>query len=231
MSLKRKRDDMPVSKFIGPKAVRQRTSYRRKRQNKLRSMLSRPQGKYHDVTQSATEINYDSIQNILLNGISVGDTDTTRDGQSILMNSLQIKGVFENLDNSQVTAEIRYLIVLDRYPNQASSNLTEVLQLSTAAADVHALRNRTASAQDRFKVLVDKMFLIGDKSNAHFLPYKKMFEHYIKLADIAQFNDDGTGQTTDFQKGSLYFMAISSTAVAGTGPTVAFHSRVSYYDK
>ena len=91
MSSKRKRMDGPPG--ISKKPKMKRKSGLSQRRAKLRSMLAKPQLKYYDINFSNTEVNYDSIVNQLLNGLSVGDTDTTRDGQTIVMNSVQVKGL------------------------------------------------------------------------------------------------------------------------------------------
>lgn len=230
MSMKRK-TPYPVPPGIKPPGIKKkRMSYRRKRQNILRSLLARPQIKYHDVLQSATEANYDSVNLQLLNGVSVGDTDETRDGQQILMNSLQIKGLIRS---DTVDCVVRYLIILDKMPNEATLLPQGVIETSGATSDVYRLRLRSASAQSRYKVMLDKCVAlsVADSSASGGLPYVHIFDHYFKMADIAQFNDDGTGNTDDFQKGALYFFATSDIASASTGPTVEFASRITFFDK
>lgn len=234
MSLKRKRV-LPVPPGMKPPGIKKsRMSFRRKRQNKLRNLLAMPQTKYHDVTVAATEINYDGAVEQLLNGIAVGDSDTTRDGQSIVLNSIQVKGIIrEGSGAALADVACRYMIVLDRNPNETTATLSNVIVGSGGAgADVYALRRRSGSAQDRFKVLVDRQVVIGDHgSNATGTPSTHMFAEYIKLSELCVFNDDGTGNSDDFQKGALYLFAISEIQASAAGPTIEFKSRCTFFDK
>jgi hypothetical protein len=215
-----------------PGIKKARALFRKKRRNKLRGLLAKPQLKYVDQTVAATEANYDSVVQSTLNGMAVGDTDITRDGQQIVMNSLQIKGILRNTDNTAPGPFVRYIIVLDRYPNETNIALSSVYDSSSAASDIYALKARGGSAPDRFKIMLDQVVHLGDESgNADADVACKYFSHFIRLADIAQFNDHGTGNADDFQKGCITLFCLSDVASASTGPTIEFKSRVTYFDQ
>lgn len=202
---------------------------RKARQKRMRSLLAKPQLKYFDTVVAATEANYDASVGTILNGISVGDTDETRDGQTIVMNSLQLKGLLKTADNGDAIVWVRYAIVLDKMPNEAALSSADIWEIGAAASDVYTLRNRGGSAQSRYKVLVDKV--VGLDGTGDSVPPEHHMDHYIKLAELCQFNDDGTGNDTDFQRGKLIFFAWSDVAQSATGPTVEFKARLTFYDK
>lgn len=234
MSLKRKREDGPpgIRRRAPPGVKKIASVVRRRRQNKMRALLSKPQLKYRTTEVTSTEVNYDSIHSQCLNLIPVGDSDITRDGQTIVMNSLQIKGLCRNAATTEAGAFVRYLVVLDKMPNEVAASLSSLLDLNSNATDVYMLRSRGQSAQNRFKVLLDEVVSLGGAtSSATHEPLKRSFKHFFKMAEICQFNDDGTANTDDFQKGQLWLYAISDIANASTGPTIEYSARVTFFDK
>lgn len=237
MSLKRKRVESGppgIRKRIPPGIKKAAITARKRRQNKLRGLLAKPQLKYHDSTLAATEASYDVEASLLLNGVSTGDSDITRDGQTIVMNSVHVKGVIKSPDSTSTVEGpiVRYLIVLDKMPNeQAWASSDVILRQGASGSDVYVHRNRTGSNQDRYRVLVDRVVQLGSLWSGSTQPSKHYFEHFIKLSELCVFNDDGTGNDTDFQKGKLQFFAISDKASAATGPTIELKSRVTFFDK
>ena len=226
--MKRKRNEVVRPP---PGIKKARALFRKKRRNKLRGLLAKPQLKYVDQTLAATEANYDSVVQSLLNGMAVGDTDITRDGQQIVMNSLQIKGLI-TCGTESTGAVVRYIIVLDRYPNETNIALSSVYDSSSAASDIYALKARGGSAPDRFKILLDQVVLLSDlDGGSGDVPKHHYFNHFLRLAEIGQFNDHGTGNADDFQKGAITLFCLSNVANASVGPTIEFKSRVTYFDQ
>lgn len=149
----------------------------------------------------------------LLNAIPVGDTESTRTGNSILQKHLYLKSAFA-LPSSEFYSRSRMVVVQDNQQiGDTAPSFTDVYE----SASTIALLNK--STVGRFSILYDKQVVLDSNRPL------QVWDKYITLNNHARFN--GTG-ASDIQKNGLYLMTLSSSSP--TGPSIDVKSRIAYHD-
>lgn len=152
-----------------------------------------------------------------LNDIPVGDTAITRDGNSVRMKSLSIKGVIQ-LNTSATQTYVRMLVV-QWYAN--------VLDVTPSFADVLESLSITSHYNKdyvgNFRVLTDRNMIVDTQ-----FPLKTFSFYYPLNAVTRWLTTDTSGDQTSMTKNGLYFMCFSSEAT--NTPAVNITSRVLFYD-
>lgn len=179
----------------------------------IRSMINVETHK-HDVEGSFTPTNAGYVQS--LGSIAVGDTDTTRTGNSILIKSLFHRHAYQ-VHPSATATFIRELLVIDT--QQISDTTISVTDVLDSASFLAPLNSQTAG---RFKVLHDKVIQLSQEKPTSFA---KKFKSWKKRGHHIRYN--GTAGS-DFQKGNIYLIHISNEAT--NAPTVWSYNRLSFYD-
>jgi hypothetical protein len=173
--------------------------------------------KYFDVqVVDDTDVDYDGTV-LPLNDMAQGDTDQTRDGDSISMKSLEIRATVTN--NAAVTAGVRLVVVRDKQNTLANPG-----DYLAYGSDPVALNTPFAwDNRHRFTVLYDEVInadgtLFDKHSIVHFIPLKGL---------KTQYDGGSTDATTNALK-LIYISDVDSTGM--TFPTLRLVSRLIYND-
>lgn len=176
--------------------------------------------KIHQVLAGPQDIDYAGRLDAI-SAIGQGDTEITRDGNSVFARYLNIKGVVKVQDATQ-PALVRLMIVQDNSTDPSSTSVSDIIAqstISTVYAPMSQLNRDTAVG--RFKVLASKMLTVGNLANQS-LAYNFNIEmrHHIKY--------DGAA-VNDYKKGNIWFLQISD--LTGTAvPVNTYMSRLKFYD-
>jgi len=155
--------------------------------------------KHNDVaaTQNPTSSSWLAT---LLNGVAQGDSNESRDGSSVKMLSLYIKG-YVNINSSTSRSIVRLVVIHDKVPDGVAPNASEVFD----ANDVNAMYN-TEYMGTKYTILCDKTYSVSDGGNNN-----RPFKIYKKLNNKIRFS--GTGSAiTDISQGALWLYVISDEA-------------------
>jgi len=165
----------------------------------------------------------------LLNGIAVGDDNTSRDGRQITMKSVQLCGRVNNVDDTANDTLARVMLVWDNANNSAAAlpAITDILSASTSESFP-----KIDNAQ-RFTILYDGRFAVGAKSAAVDAavagsPTVHLLSVYKKINQVSQYS--GTTNTIgSIQNGSLLLVTIGDQA-AGAGGSATLAARIRFTD-
>lgn len=198
-----------------------------------------PELKTVDRAVTTTDINTTGAV-VLLNGLSLGTDYSNRIGRKVYMTSVQFSG-YVQADAAAVatgaavtsyTQQVRLLIVYDRQPNGAAPAVTDVLTVAAPQAQLN-LNNR-----DRFKILFDKHYVFGPvvaQAAAPTIttasePLIYNFNPMVKMTLPTIFNGGNAGTVADMSTGSLYLVAVGTTAAGTTDANLVASSRVRFFD-
>lgn len=163
----------------------------------------------------------------LLNGIAVGDDNTTRDGRQVVIKSVQVRGKLVPVDAATNPVKARIIIFWDNATVAGTPTIAAVL--SAATANSFPLVNN----QNRFTILVDRSYVIGGFDTTAtqtyaMCPTVQDVEIYKPIGSITQYN--GTGATdASIANGGLYMITIGDQA-AGVGGSFTLATRVRFTD-
>lgn len=175
------------------------------------------ESKYIDSTISETPSTAGGL--VLLNGCAQGDGSTSRDGDSIRLQSVAAN-LYMSMNASSTTHEniVRVMIFVDLQTNGSTPAVTDVL----LTANVNSFRN--LSYGSRFKVLYDQRFTMVDADNYATKLVPKLF---FKIDYHQKFSS--TGSTISDISAHPVFMLLVSNAASNL-PTVAGRTRVRFLD-
>lgn len=164
---------------------------------------------------TSTGINVSSTGTVIsLNSIAQGDSQSNRDGLSILT-----KYLFGRIDTGlvapAVSTFIRIIFFIDKQQQgDTTPSVTDVLQSSTTLSPLNTFQ------KGRFKILRDKTVILNPASRTN-----SNHKFNIKLGHHIRYN--GTSGT-DIQKGGVYMLLLSNEPT--NAPVVAYNLRLTYYD-
>ncbi len=188
-----------------------------------------PEIKFLDTTISFTSV-ISVLQIAPVSLMAQGDTDSTRDGDEVLLKNLYWKGILSNdvSAGSSTPTLTRILIVQDNQQDSDSVVFTVTDLLQTEAIDSYY---KADGNHKRFKVLYDKVHSTNVFKSETDLTKSGMDRKWItkshKLNRKLYFN--GTAATQASQgRGKLYFCAISDHS--GLGSDMEFQARLTYQD-
>lgn len=185
---------------------------------------------YHDTTSTDQAGSYDNAVFGIINAVSQGSTDTSRDGDSLRMTSLDIRG---EVSFANSATSIGRLIVLIMKPGNseltsgasATYGLGDVLSLgaSSAATFDHYLHDN----RNRFQILYDRVFSnqdVGAASNNNRVHFHKMFGLKKKLVQYE-------AGTTRMTKNAVYWIWMGNvTDASGSEPLLNIQTRLNFID-
>jgi len=159
-----------------------------------------------------------------------------RVGRKCYMKSLRIRGVIQP---NGVSAEFaaRMLIIYDSQPNAANPTIQALLQDSSAAGATTWASEINLINRQRFKVLRDKQFLLGNVANVGGAteivpdPIKNSLnvDEFIDLNGLETiYNGTNGGTIADITSGALHIVTLGD-ANAG-GYNLNYTTRLRYYD-
>lgn len=162
----------------------------------------------------------------LLNGLSLGNTASTRIGQKITMQSMEAAVRLKTTAATGVEQFVRFLIVLDRQANGAAPALTDIL----LAANWQSPRN--LNNRKRFKILYDYRNCLGATAASTGTETSRMDKIYYKFKKpyIVDYNSSNFGDIRDISSNSLYFCTVGSAAADDTDSNLITTLRLRYTD-
>lgn len=181
--------------------------------NGLKGLIN-SERKYIDKTGSFTQGTVPSITR--LTEIAQGDTETTRDGDSVLMKTLTIRerGVIHNSSTSSVL--LRRVIVVDTRCDGVLPGMTDIF--TTTSLTTHMNNDQDG----RFVILKDNIFRLSAEGTRDY--YKKL---HLNLNIHCKY--DGSGSIIDDAKGNQIYYIIWSNDNTNQ-PSVDFNSRIRFTD-
>jgi hypothetical protein len=170
--------------------------------------------KYND-SQAATAI-ANAATYALMNGLQLGNTSVTRNGQSIKCADFQFTATL-TMAAAATTTFFRMIIFVDSASNATVPGVSDVYQDCTTVRSM-----RQVAYIKRFKVIYDE--LIALDTNNPLCVISKTFS----LSHHTEFNTGNAGTIADIASGSLYLLMFSDQAV--NTPTISYWGRHSFVD-
>jgi hypothetical protein len=170
--------------------------------------------KYIDVTQTITLSAAWQLQ--LLNGVTLGNTSITRNGQSIKLSGWEFK-LFLTINAANTAPQsARIVVFIDKQSNAAAPTATDVYPATSSSF-------RTVGSIQRFTILYEK-WLVLTPSNVSGLIDSLSRE----LTNHVEYNTGNAGTIADIVSNSIYVMAYSD---AGANfPALVTSSRITFID-
>ncbi len=190
----------------------------KKNQSDIRKIKSGFEDKFHDTTIAGLAI--DNVGQIsVLNNPAQGDTDSTRDGDSIMNKWIDIRGyIVVNTGATDQVNVVRFLLLWDK--QVTIGNAGDVLE---SVGNVNApMSPYKHDRRHQYMVLED--FTVSLSQNGSSAIKKIRIIH--KLNKKTQFN----AASTTINTGCLNLVMISDEATASLPPTFVFTSRVHFLD-
>lgn len=153
---------------------------------------------------------------ILLNGLSLGDTATTRTGQSIKMDRLDLR-FYIQADPTSILNLTRVIVVYDRSSNGVAMTSANLL------VNTNPNSPYTFSSQSRFIPLYDECFAMS--YNGQGVITKSLT---LTANQHVTYNVGNTGGIADIESGSVY-MLVGSKDLANP-PSFTYFSRLWFVD-
>ncbi len=170
---------------------------------------------YTDAVQNAQASNTTANFN-LINGLSLGDTATTRTGQSVKCVKIDLNfSVIGNQSGTSITGRI--LVVMDHQSNGAIFLIGDLLNATTPTS-MFVVGN-----QMRFSVLFDESYAININGNFAFTQRK-----LINCQSHTEFNTGNAGTVADINTNSIYLIHFSDQGV--NTPTINWYTRYWFVD-
>jgi len=184
--------------------------------------FARGEWKYHDVTSEAVDLN-STLGLALLNGIVPGTGAQQRIGQSIKLQSIEMRIQMAVTANTGIHQLIRIWIVQDKQPNATAMTAAEYLSFP----DVHGMRN--LANRKRFKTIMDKEFNLTGYQEGH---DQHFFHKYIKFKSPinVDYNTGTAGTIGDISSNALYVLYGSSMSAGDGDAAGQFYLRLRYTD-
>lgn len=186
--------------------------------NQAKKMIN-SEKKYLDTVVTATNVdNTGTTYNQIINAIPEGDDYNSRDGRSILNDSIHLTYTAK-VNSSATNTILKMVLVCDKKPDATTA--CSYNQVYGSAA-VNAQINK-ASEGDRFVILAKRVLKLNPGASPSITG-----DIYYKLNGVHT-KYDGTGSTIgDVEKNAYFVIAVSDEAT--NYPTLAFTSRFSWYD-
>lgn len=224
---------MPYASKTGRRYVRRRTRRARRPQKgildyqvSLRSMYN--QLKY---IRSLVNVEYKKFDGAVAStvgttpflalapcSVSQGDTDQQRNGNSIRLKSLLIKGQFLLNPSATTTQMCRMIVVMDNQQiGDTTPAFSDIIDSGFGNNIYAPLNNETVG---RFTVLLDRVYSLQPNGDT-----LKSLYHYLKMDKHVRFNGPAN---TDIQKNGIYVYCVSNDNT--NLPSLQLVSRTTFID-
>lgn len=171
--------------------------------------------KYNDLNASTTSSTTAAL--VLMNGLSLGTSSTTRNGQSIKMVSFLLRYII-SINASASTSVHRLMIICDTQPNAASPAIADIIQNTGSVLSPLVIANGK-----RFKILRDIITNLSINGQE-----VRNVKKYIKLNMHTEYNTANNGTIADITKNAFYIFHQSDQATNTV--TFAYSTRLRYID-
>lgn len=200
----------------------------------LRSLVER---KVYGQTATTGDIvsNTTSQWFYLNTNIGQGDGIGAREGRTVTITKLQLRGRFSNngTSTSATPRHLRLLLLIDKVPSQANPSITEII----SASEPQTFGFRAWNESFRYKVLKDKKFtinlqrdLVPSTDAVSALTYNRDFSFSIPMKLRTEWaSTTGSVDNSQMTKNSLLFVVFSDFA-ANSHVKMQYTSRVQYVD-
>lgn len=163
----------------------------------------------------------------LLNGVALGTDYTSRIGRKTRNASLYIRGIITPYDANSGPTLARIIVVYDKQTDGAAPAVGDILNAVNSLAQLN-LDNR-----DRFVVLVDKIYAVGEVSNVATqtfagAPTVHPVKIYRKIGMDTIFKNTGLA-SADISTGGIYMVTVGSQPSA-TAALLTCSTRVRFTD-
>lgn len=165
-----------------------------------------PEYKFLDSQQAATSLGIAGQVQALPSLIAQGDDATSRDGNSIKITSMLIRGYVTQATGSTAPVTTRFMIFTDVSSNASPPLVTDVLQ----TANVLSPMNRVNGS--RFKILFDRNYTTDPDDLRKGIKVFKKMQHHIHYLD-------GSNTSTSLGQGAIYFLWVTDTGGAAVSTT------------
>lgn len=205
---------------------------------KIKRIENRQELKHHD-TAIDQEMYSDPDANsmILLNGLTQGDTNITREGDRVTYTSIQFRGRVQAPAINLTSVTWRVIIFRDMQSNGAAPTAAQLLDSSVITTLVYAPYNTDYT--DRFRVLMDKrstmnsnvVLLTAADQTTQVIPHARKINFKWKLGFITNYGLGNAGTIADISKNSVYMLVISDrTGISNQGTNMFGGVRMYYKD-
>lgn len=170
--------------------------------NRLRQFIN-TEIKYNDSTVAASAVS-STATFLLLNGMSLGTSSSTRIGQSVKCQGMDLRFSI----SGNVTAVQSYTRLLVVYDKQANGAIFSILSLLNAA---DTIASYAVGSQMRFNVLYDETFATSTAGPLNIVNFTK-----LGVNQHTEYTTGNAGTIADINSGSIYLVYISDQAVNTT---------------
>lgn len=164
----------------------------------------------------------------LLNGIAQGTTTSTRVGNRVYMEAVEVRlHITNETGSTDRLNQMRAILVLDTQANGSTLTVPDVLTSTSLVAFEDLYES------DRFVILYDKVLPLNFYGSATVSPAATMHWFY-KVNEMVEHHAEfkGTGATaSDIATGSLWLMYFGPDAATSGDFDVEGAARVLYYDQ
>jgi len=211
--------------------VMQPTPPRRRRRGKKQTLTSKIKSvvnnqaatKYCNIaTSTASPVAGTSVV-VPISLVSVGDTDVTREGMTINVRSVQLRGSI-TIDVDETSDTFCRMLLFRAHQNIEGvlPTVTEILM----SDDLNSLRQ--IDNKGDYKVYMDKRFLV--KVTDTNVTHRILLDYYKKFDKTMKTYFDGDGELiADAEKGH-WFMILMTASTTGNTPSWAINSRITFKD-
>ena len=184
-------------------------------------MFQKGEWKYSDVTLDGA---MDTTGGqTLLNGLSLGNTASTRVGMKVSIRSIELRLVLFATPTTGVDQQHRIQIFLDKQANAAAPTLADQL----TGNNFLALRSLTQ--RRRFKIMWDKTYNINASGEPNTAKVIKMYMKFRRPL-VVEFNSADNGTIADIVSNSLYFYRVGSNVAGVNAGSLVGTARIRYTD-
>lgn len=152
----------------------------------------------------------------LINGVGLGDTGQTRDGQSIKIVSIEIRGQVE-INSSANASDFKWAVLFDSQANGSTPLVSNIWSSGSPTA------LRLIGTGTRFQVIHSKNMALSKNGNEMLC-----FKWFKKLSVHTKYNTGNAGDITDIVTNALYFFNSSNETT--NFPTINVSIRVRFID-
>lgn len=231
--------------MVRRKSAYKRKSYRRYRFKRRRSFapVARLPLKTVDLNQSGVTITSTASTNTSvfpLNTIGAGTARYERNGQSVHMQSVHIRGMITRNPTSNESdmppCVIRMVLFYDLSTNGSVPNIDQVLQRSMSGAGTDVFSGTDMDTRSNVRLLRSMLFTVGnrpyvyDGTNVSSVDSTVPFQMYVKLPMNARktLYDGPNSGIGAISYGGLFLLLF--TNATGNQPAITFTSRVRFRD-
>lgn len=179
------------------------------------SMLN-PEHKRLDTTVSATPTSGTPLVYSAFTSCQQGDTNSTRNGNSVKFTSIYMRGVL-TLNAAATSTRVRAVWVIDKNPEGAGMSWTDLY----TTAQINALIAPDV-APGRFRILSDRVYTVNTNK-----PEIQINQLISKRPFHTKYNGNA-GTVADVTRDNLNLLLVSDEAT--NSPTFSFNLRLKYLD-